>query len=143
MTFKFPEPAIYELLKSLVSGNKVYWEAAPPNEAAPFIVFQEVDSSLLGKRVLNRSAGQAGLVQSYIQVDCYGVSPGTKKALGKLVEYTLDGYSGTVYHGNDSPQESVIIGGISKQDGEFDVVDRTDEPLLFRNSAVYLVTYNQ
>lgn len=143
MTFKYPEPAIFELLKTLVANEAVFWEAAKPNQPGPFIVYQQVDSDQFGKRVLNRSAGQAGTVQSYIQIDCYGTTPAEKKALGKLVEYTLDGYEGTVYHGSNSPQDSVVIGGISKQDGETDFVDRTDEPLLFRNSAVYLVTYNQ
>lgn len=143
MTFKYPEPAIFELLKNIVADESVYWEAAPPNKQGDFIVYQQIDSDQFGKRVLNRTTGQAGIVQSYIQIDCYGTTPAAKKVLGKLVEYTLDGYQGTVYYGDNSPQDSVVIGAISKQDGETDFVDRTDEPLLFRNSAVYLVTYNQ
>lgn len=143
MTFKFVEPAIFELLKALVADENVFWLAAQPNQNAPFIVYQEVDTDQFGKPVLNRAAGQPGTVQSYIQVDCYAAAPDIAKALGKSVEYTLDGYSGTVYHGTDSPQESVVIGAITKQPGALDLVDRTDEPLLFRNSAVYLVTYNQ
>lgn len=141
MTFKYVEPAIFELVESLASGN-AFWLAAPPNQAAPFIIYQGVDGDTFGKNVLNRSAGQAGTVQAYIQVDCYGLTPTVAKELAKAVESTLDGYSGTVYHGTDSPQDSVVIGGISLQN-DVDIVDRTDEPLLFRNSAVYLVTYNQ
>lgn len=143
MTYKVCEPAIYELIKALVTSEKVYWLAAPPNTAGPYLIFQQIDSSQFGKPVLNREAGQAGTVQASIQIDAYGTTAAEAAALGKSVEYTLDGYSGTVYHGNNSPQDSVVIGGITKQPGAFYLVDRTDEPLLYRNSAVYLVTYNQ
>lgn len=139
--FKYPEPAIYELVKGLVSNN-AFWMAATPGQAAPFIVYQQVDGNTLGKAVLNRSAGVAGKAQSYIQVDCYATDPQSAKTLGKSVESTLDGYAGTVYYGDDSPQNSLVINGITYQN-DIDLVDRTDEPLLFRNSAVYLVTYNQ
>lgn len=143
MTFKFSEPAIFELLKTLVADESVFWGAAPPNQKADFIVYQEVDTDKMGKFILNPSPGQAATVQSYIQVDCYSETALGAKTLGKLVEFTLDGYENTVYYGGNSPQDFVVIGSISKQDGDAMLVDRTDEPLLFRNSAVYLVTYNQ
>jgi len=142
MTYKICEPAIHELIKTLVAGEKAYWLAAPPNTPGPFLIFQEIDSDQFGKPVLNRTPGTPGTVQAFIQIDAYADAPAEAKALGKSVEYTLDGYSGTVYHGPNSPQESVVIGAITKQN-DIDLVDRTDEPLLFRNSAVYLVTFNQ
>lgn len=142
MTFKICEPAIFELIKTLVASEKAYWLAAPPNTPGPFLIFQEIDSNQFGKPVLNRTPGQPGTVQAFMQIDAYAATPAESKALGKSVEFTLDGYSGTVYHGSNSPQDSVVIGAITKQN-DIDLEDRTDEPLLFRNSAVYLVTYNQ
>ncbi len=142
MTFKFVEPALFELVKDLVADEKAFWMRAPDNETGPFIIYQHVDRDQFGKNVLNRTPGQPGKVQAYIQIDCYAQVIDVTKALGASVEYALDGYSGTVYHGTDSPQDSVVIDAIALQN-DVDLVDQTDEPLLFRNSAVYLVTYNQ
>lgn len=142
MTYKYVEPAIFELVKNLVDDDKAFWMRAPQNVTGDFIVYQRVDRQDFGKNILNRTAGTPGKAQAYIQIDAYATDPDTAKALGASIEYTLDGYNGTVYHGTDSPQASVVIGGITLQN-DVDLVDQTDEPLLFRNSAVYLVTYNQ
>lgn len=141
MTFKFPEPAMYELLKPLVTGGDVFRKKAPKNQRGLFIVYQRIDRADFGKQVLNRSAGTPGTAQAFIQVDTYGEDAGAVDDLSTSVEYTLDGYSGIVYHGGNSPQDSVTM-DVSLQN-ETDTVDQTDEPSLFRNSAVYLVTYKQ
>lgn len=142
MTYKICEPALFSLLKGLVAGEKVYSLRAPQSEKGPFIIYQRIDRDQMGKNHLHRSAGQPGTVQAFMQVDAYAQDLGAAQALGALIEYTLDGYSGTVYHGNNSPQDFVVIGGITLQN-DTDLLDETDEPLLFRHSSVYLVTYNQ
>lgn len=142
MTYKIVEPAIYELLKGLVTGQKVYRLVAPQGENGPFIVYQRIDRDMFGKNHLNRQAGQPGTVQAFVQVDSYAKETDVAAALGAQVEFTLDGYSGTVEYGNDSPKDSIVIGGITLQN-EVDLLDETDEPFLFRHSAVYLITYNQ
>lgn len=135
MTLKIIEPAIYELLKSLAAG-KVYHQRAKQNEK-DFIVFQSVDSERW--RSINNPSG---IAQEYIQVDCYNKESFAAKRTAAQVEDILDGFRGDVAWGTDSPQEFVKIAGISRQNG-IDLIDQTEEPLLFRSSATYLVTYHQ
>ena len=129
---KLVEPAIYELLKNLSDG-RVYAMRAKQNSATPFIIFQKTDSERI--RAIN---GPSGLVQAYIQVDCYDKGYYTAKTLAAQIETLLDGYRGTVYYDDTF----VKIAGISLQN-ELDIIDQTDDPLLFRNTASYLVTYHQ
>lgn len=133
---KLVEPAIYELLKNL-AGGKVYALAAPDGENGPFIVFQRVDSERW--RDIN---GPSGIAQAHIQIDSYAEKYYDAKALGASIEVILDGYRGTVSYGTDSPQNTVAIAGITLQN-DVDITDQTDEPILFRNAATYLVTYHQ
>ena len=130
------ERGIYELLKNL-AGGRVFLLQAEKNCAAPFIVFQRTDSERW--RGINSPSGMA---QAYIQVDAYAKDAYTAKDLALEVESILDGHRGVVYHGNGSPQDFVRIAGVSLQN-DFDTLDQTDEPVLFRNTAVYLVTYEQ
>ena len=138
---KYCERAIYELLKAL-AGGKVYAMQAPHNAPGPFVIFQRIDSERPGKATLNRTAGQGGLAQATIQIDAYAASYFAAKDLGVQIETILDGYRGTVYYGTNSPQESVRIAGVTLQN-DSDLFDQTDQPNLFRNSATYLVTYQQ
>jgi hypothetical protein len=131
-----PDYGLYELLKSL-AGGRVYLLIAKQNETAPFIIIQTVFSERW--RDINDPSGMA---QASIQVDCYGLTFMEAKQLSGQVEAILDGYRGTVSYGASSPQSTVRIGGISLQN-EFDTIEQTEEPRLFRNTSTYLVTYQQ
>lgn len=133
---KIVEYAIYELLKNL-AGGKVFAMRAPAGETGPFIIFQRTDSERW--RAIN---GPSGVVRAYIQIDCYAAGIYEAKELGADVESLLDGYMGEVYYGTNSPRDSVKIGGITMQN-DLDIFDQTDQPNLFRNSASYVVNYNQ
>lgn len=133
---KLVEPAIYELLRTLAAG-RVYALRAPQNSTAPFIIFQRIDSERW--RAIN---GPSGIAQVTIQVDCYASTYYAAKELAAEIEEILDGYRGTVSWGEGSPQEFVRIGGVSLQN-DSDLLDQTEEPFLYRNTATYLVTYNQ
>lgn len=130
------EPALFEMLKGLVS-NRVYEGRAPQNAVVPYIVYQKVD----GER-WHHLKGPSGVAQDFMQVDTYGADAIERRLIRGQVESILDGYIGTVYHGNNSPQEFVKIGGISHQ-SDFNTIEQTDEPFLYRNCATYLVTYDQ
>lgn len=130
------EPALWELLDPLCSGN-VYFLQAPQGATGPFIIIQRTDSTRW--RSIN---GPSGMAQAYIQIDCYASTIRAARTLGMAVESALDGYANTVYYGSNSPQDYVKIGGISLQN-DSDTLDQTDDPLLYRNLATYLVTYNQ
>lgn len=139
MTNKICEPALFELI-SAVAGERVYALKAPQHEAsdtAPFVVFQRTESERW--RSIN---GPSGIAQAFIQVDVYAVNYYTAKQLAADIEYALDGYRGIVYHGDNSPQDFVDIGGISLQN-DSDILDETDDPVLYRAYASYLVTYTQ
>ncbi len=130
------EPAIFELLKALAGGN-VFGGRAKKNQESPFIIYQRADS--VRWRSLN---GPSGLAQAYIQIDSYEKDYNAARALAAQVETVLDGYRGIVYYGSGSPQDFVRIGAISAQ-SDVDLLDQTDEPLLHRVSATFLVTYEQ
>lgn len=130
------EKAVYTKLSGLVDG-RVYPARAPDNEVNDFIVFQKTDSDRW--RDLYSPSGMA---QAYIQVDCYSQRYYNCKENAVLVENILDGFRGVVSYGTDSPQESIRIGGISLQ-SEFEDLDRTDEPFLYKTTMTFLVTYEQ
>lgn len=135
------EKALYTLLKNLVpqvSGeDQVFFLRAPDKSKGPFIILQRLDGDRW--RSIN---GPSGMAQATFRIDSY--SPGfySLKAISDAVEETLDGYKGIVYHGDDSPQEFSRIAGISLVT-ETELIDETDDPLLYRHSATYLVTYEQ
>lgn len=131
-----PEGAIYELLKN-EAGGKVYAMFAPQDTAAPFVIFQRQS----GERWRSLE-GQSGLAQVEIQIDSYAGDFYSMRDLADSIETILDGYRATVYYGSNSPQNSIRIANISLQ-SESDIFDQTDEPFLFRNSAVYLVTFEK
>lgn len=130
------ERGIYELLKVYASG-RVYAQRAPQNATAPFIIFQRVSSERW--RSINNPSG---IAQASIQIDVYGADYYQAKDLAATIEAALDGYTGVVSYGASSPQETLAFLGISLQN-DVDIFDQTDEPFLYRNSAVYLVTYDQ
>lgn len=138
---KIVEPAIHELLKNLASGA-VYALRAPDGAPGPFVIFQRTDRDQFGKNFMNRSANMPGLVQAVMQIDAYAPGYYQAKELSAAIETILDGYSGTVYYGGNSPQDFVIITGASLQN-DVDILDQTDRPLLFRVSNSYLITYQQ
>ncbi len=128
------EKALFELIKTYASG-RIYALRAPQNVTAPFVVFQRIDSDRW-----RSLTGPSGVAQATVQIDCYAETYYAAKELSEQIEQTLDGYQGIVYFGSDSPLDSVYIGGISLQN-DSDIIDQTDEPLLYRNTANYLVTY--
>lgn len=135
---KFPEPAIFKLISTELGHTRIYPLRAPQNATAPFVVYQKTGSNDRW-RGINRPSN---IAQASIQIDVYAAAYDDAKTIAAQIERILDGYRGTVYYGASSPQESVEIKGISLQN-DFDTLDQTDEPFLFRNSADFLVTYGQ
>lgn len=132
------ERAIYaKLLTVPIPGNRVYHLRAPQNSTAPFVIYQRTASDRW--RHIN---GPTGMVQVTMQIDTYAETSYAARDLAALIEAALDGFSGTISYGTDSPQSTLRIGGISCQ-SDFDLIDQTDEPFLYRVSADYLVTYEQ
>lgn len=127
------EKAIYELMKTK-AGGRVYDRRAPQNAEAPFIVYQRKTSTRW--RDIN---GPSGWTQADIMVDCYGETATASKDLALEIEELLDGYDGNVTIPGNSPADIANL-GISLQE-DSDMLDQTEEPFLYRNSAIYLLTY--
>jgi hypothetical protein len=133
---KIIEPAIEQLLKTLANGQ-IYHLRAPQGVTGSFIIFQQVDSDRW-----ETLDGPTRVALSYQRIDAYAVNSYDAIKLGAQIEKILDGYVGRVYHGDDSPQEYVDIADLKYQN-TFDLLDDNEEPFMFRNSAVYLINYNQ
>ncbi len=134
---KILEKALRQKLIEITGEENVFLLRAPDKQAGTFVIIQRVDSQRW--RSINNPSG---IAQADMQIDVYSEDIYDAKTLGATIENALDGFSGTVYHGDNSPQDFVEIGGITLQN-ELDTIDDEDEPILFRNLARYTVTYNQ
>lgn len=129
--------AVYNLIKTAVPAHGVYEILAPQGTAAPFVVYTCVSEARW-----KHLQGPSGMAQDLFQIDVYGATSAAARALAATIETALDGFSGLVYHGANSPQDSVRIGGVSKTGG-FSLLDQAEEPFLYRASGDYLVTYER
>jgi hypothetical protein len=131
------EKAIYQLLQDNIPAleNRIYAMIASQDQDPPFCVFQRTDSSRW--RSINNPSG---IAQAFIQIDVYARDYYQAKTIAADVEQLLDGYRGTVDFTGDSPADAIKIAGISLQN-DIDILEQSDEPILHRNSAAYLVTY--
>jgi len=130
--------ALYQLLKTTpVPGNRIYALRAPQNVTAPFVVYQRI----AGERD-HHLKGASGIVQARFLIDVYDREYHASRLLAADIEDVLDGYSGIVAFGNDSPQETIKVAAITCQ-SDVDLMDESDEPFLYRVSTDYLITYHQ
>lgn len=137
------EPALQELLKDVLPNFKgkppIFFLRAPNNiKEAPFIVLSRSDG---GERFRSIN-GPSGLAQVVFRIDVYDVGYYSCRANADKVETALDGFRGIVYHGDDSPRDFTRIAGISLET-ETELVDETDDPVLYRQSVTYRVTFEQ
>lgn len=62
-------------------GNRINWARRPQGSALPAIVLHRIDGS-----PDYHLTGSSGLVESRVQVDCWGLSYGSAKAVARAVE---------------------------------------------------------
>lgn len=74
-----------------LTATRIYWNLAPQNVAKPYVVLTRVT----GIRDMKMS-GPSGLVESRVQVDCYGATYASAKGVALQAETALSGYKGTV-----------------------------------------------
>lgn len=72
-------------LTALVS-TRINWSRRPQGEALPAVVLHRID----GGRDYH-TQGASGLVESRVQVDCWGVTYGSAKAVARQVEAAVSG----------------------------------------------------
>lgn len=127
---KIVEKALVELLSAIPN---VYVHIAPQNLTDDFVIIQRTTSQRW-----RSTKAPSGIAQATIQIDCYSKTYYGSKTLGGQVETILDGFRGVVTHDSVNYR----IGGLSLQ-SDGDLLDQSDEPLLFRNILTFLVTYDQ
>ena len=76
-------------VSDLVSA-RVNWNRIAPPAGSPYVILRRIS----GVRYYKMS-GTTGLVESRVQVDCYGSTYASAKAVARAVEAVLSGYSGT------------------------------------------------
>lgn len=130
------EKAIYTLLTADSPPiAPVFALRAPDNQAAPYIIMQRISAER------DRDLGEVtNLRETTMQIDVYAEDYYTMRDIALNVESILDYYTGTVLFGVDSPQESVIIDIIS-QESDNDLLDTTEEPVLYRTTQTYRIWY--
>lgn len=88
----------YSGLTALIGSNpvRIYWTRAPQAVAKPYVTMQRIS----GNRDTHMQ-GVSGLVESRVQVDCYGLTYAASKGVARAVEARISGLaftqSGTVF----------------------------------------------
>jgi hypothetical protein len=133
MTIRTCEEAINKLVQTALGHSRVYPLRAPQNATTPFVVYQRINSDRW--RSVNAPSGVA---QVTMQIDVYANTFTDCKNESAKIEDALDGFRGNVTYG--SPTKEIYLKGVSFQN-DTDLMDKTDEPFLYRNSSTYLVTH--
>jgi len=67
-------------------GQRISWSRRPQGEALPAIVLHRIDGA-----PDYHLTGASGIVESRVQVDCWGASYGSAKAVARAVEAAVSG----------------------------------------------------
>lgn len=112
-------------LASLV-GNRIHWLRAPQGVGLPYVTLQVIT------RIADMThSGPSGLNFARVQVDCYGLTYASVKAVSRAVEGRLSGYRGT--------RNATVFDGIFKE-GERDSYEHDASPDdLFRTSLDFTI----
>jgi hypothetical protein len=108
---------------SSLSGGRIYPVRLPQGQRATSIVYHRVTG--LFDYQMN---GPSGLVQNLMQIDSVAVGNDEATALANAVHDALTGFSGEVFFGSSSPQESIMVHGIF-QINDRDIFDTVTEML--------------
>jgi len=118
-----------------IVGSRVHPLVLPQGDTGPSIVYSRI--SAVGDHHMSAASG---LVQTRLQLDCWAASLDNAAALADLVKQRLDGFSGTMLWGEDSPAEAIVVQGIFF-DGEREDFDNAAK--LHRVSRDYLIWYEE
>ena len=112
----------------------VYDTLAGQSARAPYITYTFIVGTTW--RYIN---GPSGIRQVTVQVDAYSQTVSGRAQMARDIRLILDGYRGIVSAGNDSPQATLRIAGVSYQNERTFIEDGVD-PKLYRSSVDYLFT---
>lgn len=113
-------------------ATRVYPLVMAQGERGDSLVYQRISG--FGEPTLS---GPNGLVETRFQIDAYAVDIDRAAALADLVKARLDGYSGIVPYGEDSPAATVNVRGIFFDAGPRDSFE--SDQLLYRVGQDFMV----
>jgi len=116
-------------------GQRIFPGKLPQGTVRPSVVYNRVSGQ--GDHHME---GPSGLTSTRFQVDSWAQTLDAAASLANLVKAVLDGFSGTVAYGSNSPQDSIYIGGVF-YDTERE--DYDDVPKLNRMSRDYVIWFNE
>lgn len=134
-----PRPALRALLTespSIGATGGVWPIRAKQGETRPQVVYTRTGG--IGDHTME---GPISLAEVRFQFDAWAKDIDTATALADALKYRLDGYSGTVEYGDDSPQDEVKFHGIFYDGRELEGFD--DAAKMFRVSRSYRVLYRE
>ena len=135
---KHPERIIEPLLSGITAtGTNIFALYAPKNHPAPYIIYQRVDTD-----IDIHLKGASGIKQALIQVDVYSEKYWTTRNVAGTIQDILNGFRGLVDYVEDGQQETIDVRGITCQ-SDVDILDGTDDPILCRSTARYLITIKE
>jgi hypothetical protein len=105
------DPAV----SAAVGGVRVYPGILPQGVTLPSIV-----QNLITEAIGYHMQGDDGLIRSRMQIDAWALTRDLAVSLANLSFETLSGYSGIVTFGTNSPQISMVIGGVFHDQGRDD-----------------------
>jgi hypothetical protein len=114
---------------SALAEDRIYPMTAPQNAATPFITYQRISGPRL--RSLLGASGQAN---PRIQIDVYGASYASAKAVAEQVRLALDNFRGTV--------AGVVIRACSLE-SDRDLIDPDVDPPLHRVSHDFTIWHDE
>lgn len=120
-------------VSAAVGGTRIYPLQMPQGERDPSLVYQRVGG--IAETTLD---GPQTVRETRMQVAAWALDPDGAAALMTLAETRLNGFSGLVPVGDDSPQQTVNIKGIFL-DTEFDSYDA--QATLYRDGRIFRVVW--
>ena len=116
-------------------GDRIFAVKLPQRIKATSIVYRFISG--VGDHHMQ---GASGLARPRIQIDCYAASLDDAWTLANAVKERIDGFSGSMLWGDNSPEEAIVVQGIFMQN-EFEDYDEAAE--LYRVSRDYFVWFEE
>lgn len=134
-----PRPALRALMiddmaVATLAGERIYPLRAKQGETRPQVVYQRISS--IPEHTLD---GPVDLATVRYQIDGWAQGIDDAVALADALRFKLDGFSGEVSYGSESPQAVVAFKGIFFDGRDFEDYDEVAK--MYRASRSYLVNY--
>jgi hypothetical protein len=120
-------------ISQAVGGVRIYPTVLPQGIKAPSIVY-----NVISEITDHVTTGASGLVMVRMQLDAYATTPDAADELARAVKLRIDGFSGPMPYGSNSPPDAVEVQGIFAETARSGY---QPEPELYRSSRDFLIWF--